>query len=250
MPGAAGLAPTIMYNMDSGLLGVATGVAAAVGFMGYAVRGRSSSVFGESFYHGDRRRPVLALTFDDGPSESTPKLLETLDKYHVPATFFMCGENVRRCPDVAREVAARGHELGNHTDSHPRLDFKSPRYIYREMADAQTTIQEITGVAPRWFRAPYGVRWFGVAQAQQALGLRGVMWTVIGRDWKWPSERVSGLLVNSATNGSILCLHDGRGVRSSPDIDTTIQAVESALPVLQERGFQFLTLSQILCPTN
>jgi len=239
-----------MYNMDSGLLGVATGVAAAAGFMGYAVRGRSSSVFGESFYHGDRSRPALALTFDDGPSESTPKLLDALDKYHVPATFFMCGENVRRCPDVAREVASRGHEIGNHTDSHARLDFKSPRFIYREMAQAQTTIQETTGVAPRWFRAPYGVRWFGVAQAQQLLGLRGVMWTVIGRDWKWPSERVSALMVNAAANGSIICLHDGRGVRPEPDIDTTIQAVEHALPLLQERGFQFLTLSQTLCPTN
>lgn len=239
-----------MYNMDSGLLGVATGVAAAAGFMGYAVRGRSSRVFGESFYHGDRSRPVLALTFDDGPSEATPKLLDALDRFRVPATFFMCGANVRRCPGVAREVAARGHELGNHTDSHPRLDFKSPRFIYREIAQAQTAIQETTGLAPRWFRAPYGVRWFGVAQAQQLLGLRGVMWTVIGRDWKWPSERVSGLLLNTAANGGIICLHDGRGVRPSPDIQATIQAVEFALPRLQERGFRFLTLSQTLCPTN
>ncbi|HSP69388.1 MAG TPA: polysaccharide deacetylase family protein [Bryobacteraceae bacterium] len=236
--------------MDSGLLGVATGVAAAAGFMGYAVRGRSSRVFGESFYHGDRSRPVLALTFDDGPSEATPKLLDALDRFRVPATFFMCGANVRRCPGVAREVAARGHELGNHTDSHPRLDFKSPRFIYREIAQAQTAIQETTGLAPRWFRAPYGVRWFGVAQAQQLLGLRGVMWTVIGRDWKWPSERVSGLLLNTAANGGIICLHDGRGVRPSPDIQATIQAVEFALPRLQERGFRFLTLSQTLCPTN
>ena len=170
-------------------------------FHGYAVRGRSSSVFGESYYHGDRSRPALALTFDDGPSESTPKLLEALDKYRVPATFFMCGENVRRCPDVAREVAARGHELGNHTDSHPRLDFKSPRFIYSEMARAQETIQETTGAKPRWFRAPYGVRWFGVAQAQELLGLRGVMWTVIGRDWRWPAARVSERVLNSAANG-------------------------------------------------
>lgn len=239
-----------MRNMDSGLLGVATGVAAAAGFMAYAVRGRSSSIFGESFYHGDRSRPVLALTFDDGPSESTPKLLDVLGRHRVPATFFMCGENVRRCPDVAREVAAQGHELGNHTDSHPRLDFKSPRFIYREMAQAQAAIQETTGIAPRWFRAPYGVRWFGVAQAQQLLGLRGVMWTVIGRDWRWPAERVSELVAKSAANGSIICLHDGRGVRPSPDIGATIQAVEYTLPRLQERGFQFLTLSQILCPTN
>jgi peptidoglycan/xylan/chitin deacetylase (PgdA/CDA1 family) len=236
--------------MDSGLLGVAAGAAAAAGFMGYAVRGRSSSVFGKSFYHGDRNRPALALTFDDGPSESTPKLLEALDHCRVPATFFMCGENVRRCPDVAREVAARGHEIGNHTDSHPRLDFKSPRFIYLEMARAQEIIQETTGVQPRWFRAPYGVRWFGVAQAQELLGLTGVMWTVIGRDWRWPAERVSELVINSAANGGIICLHDGRGVRPAPDISATIQAVEYTIPKLQERGFQFLTLTQILCPTN
>jgi peptidoglycan/xylan/chitin deacetylase (PgdA/CDA1 family) len=237
-------------SMDSGLFGVAAGAAAAAGFMGYAVRGRSSSVFGKSFYHGDRRRPALALTFDDGPSESTPKLLETLGKFQAAATFFMCGENVRRCPDVAREVVARGHELGNHTDSHPRLDFKSPGLIYREMAGAQETIRETTGVQPRWFRAPYGVRWFGVAQAQELLDLQGVMWTVIGRDWRWPAARVSELVLNKAANGGIICLHDGRGVRPAPDISATIEAVEYTVPKLQERGFQFLTLTQILCPKN
>jgi peptidoglycan/xylan/chitin deacetylase (PgdA/CDA1 family) len=236
--------------MDGGLLGVTSGVAAAAAFMSYAVRGRSSSIFGESYYHGDRSKPALALTFDDGPSESTPKLLDALDKYQVPATFFMCGENVRRCPGVAREVAARGHELGNHTDSHSRLDFKSAGFIYGELARAQETIQEATGAKPRWFRAPYGVRWFGVAQAQELLGLRGVMWTVIGRDWCWAAERVSERVLNNASNGGIICLHDGRVVQPEPDISATIEAVELAIPRLQDRGFEFLTLSQILCPKN
>src|SRR5580704_3902147 len=239
-----------MRSMDSGLLGVASGVAAAAAFMTYAVRGRSSSIFGESYYHGDRSRTALAFTFDDGPSESTPKLLEALDKYRVKATFFMCGENVRRCPDVAREVVARGHEIGNHTDSHPRLDFKSPRLIYREMATAQETIQEATGARPRWFRAPYGVRWFGVGQAQELLGLRGVMWTVMGRDWRLPAAHISERVLTRASNGGIVCLHDGRGVQPAPDIGATIEAVEYTVPRLQERGFQFLTLTQILCPQN
>jgi peptidoglycan/xylan/chitin deacetylase (PgdA/CDA1 family) len=236
--------------MDSGLLGVTSGVAAAAAFMSYAVRGRSSSIFGESYYHGLRDRPALALTFDDGPSETTPKLLEALDKYRVPATFFMCGDNVRRCTDIAREVAARGHELGNHTSSHPFLVFKSPRFIYSEMARAQETIRETTGVTPHWFRAPYGARWFGVGQAQQLLRLRGVMWTVIGRDWQWPAARVSERVLNDAANGAIICLHDGRGVRPAPDIGATIEAVEYTIPRLQERGFEFLTLTQILCPQN
>jgi peptidoglycan/xylan/chitin deacetylase (PgdA/CDA1 family) len=236
-----------MMGMDSGLLGVAAGAVAASGLMAYAVRGRSSSIFGESYHHGDRSQPALALTFDDGPSESTPKLLDVLDQYRVRATFFMCGDNVRRCPDVAREVAARGHELGNHTSSHPFLAFKSPRFIYSEMARAQETIQETTGATPHWFRAPYGARWFGVGQAQQLLRLRGVMWTVIGRDWQWPAERVSELILNSAANGAIICLHDGRGVRPAPDIGATIEAVEYTVPRLQERGFEFLTLTHFLC---
>src|SRR6185369_52482 len=118
----------------------AAGVLAAGGCMGYAVRGRSSTVFGPSIYHGDRSRPALALTFDDGPSESTPALLEILAEHNVLATFFMCGKNVRRLPAVARAVAAAGHEIGNHSDSHPRFDFKSPEFIYGELALAQETI--------------------------------------------------------------------------------------------------------------
>jgi peptidoglycan/xylan/chitin deacetylase (PgdA/CDA1 family) len=118
------------------------------------------------------------------------------------------------------------------------------------MARAQQIIHETTSASPQWFRAPYGARWFGVGQAQHLLRLRGVMWTVIGRDWQWPAERVSERVLNGAANGGIICLHDGRGVRPAPDIGATIQAVEYTVPRLQERGFQFLTLSQILCPQN
>jgi peptidoglycan-N-acetylglucosamine deacetylase len=236
--------------MDSGIFGIAAGAVAASGFMAYAVRGRSSRIFGESYYHGDRSKPALALTFDDGPSESTPKLLEALDRHQVSATFFMCGENVRRCPDVAREVASRGHEIGNHTDSHRRLDFKSPRYIYGEMARAQETIQEVTGAKPRWFRAPYGVRWFGVAQAQELLGLNGVMWTVIGRDWKLEPKSIVRRVLPKIDNGAIVCLHDGRELRARPDVGNTIEAVRRLIPILKAEGYRLQTVSQLICPTN
>jgi peptidoglycan/xylan/chitin deacetylase (PgdA/CDA1 family) len=177
-------------------------------------------------------------------------LLEVLAKHGVRATFFMCGKNVRRIPGVAREVVGQGHEIGNHTDNHPRFDFKSPEYIYREMAAAQETIQAATGVTPRLFRAPYGVRWFGLRSAQKRLGLTGVMWTVIGRDWRWPASRVADRLIHGAANGGILCLHDGRGLRAAPDIRATVNAVESVLPQLQERGFKFETVSEMLCLKN
>lgn len=220
------------------------------GFLGYAVRGRSSAFFAPSSYRGDRSRPVLALTFDDGPSESTPALLEILAAHDIRATFFMCGKNVRRLPGLAREVHARGHEIGNHTDSHPYLHFKSAQFIYREMALAQETIEAATGVTPRLFRAPYGARWFGLRSAQERLGLTGVMWTVIGKDWKRPASRVALRLLRGAQNGGILCVHDGRTVEAAPDIRATIEAVGSAVPRLREKGFRFETVSEILCLKN
>jgi len=232
------------------LLGAAAGIFAAAGSLAYAVRGRSSAVFAPSVYRGDRKRRALALTFDDGPSEATPALLEILAQHQVPATFFMCGANVRRHPKVAREVISAGHEPGNHSDSHPRFDFRSPEFIYGEIALAQETIVQTTGAAPKFFRAPYGVRWFGLRRAQERLGLMGVMWTVLGRDWKWPSNRVAHLLLHRASNGAIFCLHDGRETLRAPDIRATLEAVEYVVPKLKERGFEFETVSRILCPRN
>src|SRR5437763_8603475 len=115
---------------------VAGTVSCAAGIMAYAVRGRSSSLLAPSVYKGVSDRRAIALTFDDGPSESTPALLEILGKYGAPATFFQCGANVRRVPEIARQVASAGHEIGNHSDSHPYFHFRSAAFMYRELAGA------------------------------------------------------------------------------------------------------------------
>jgi peptidoglycan/xylan/chitin deacetylase (PgdA/CDA1 family) len=230
------------------VIGAAGAMAAAGCLAGYAVRGRSSSFFAPSVYRGDPSRAALALTFDDGPSESTPALLDILEANDVLATFFMCGHNVRRFPEVAREVLRRGHEIGNHTDNHPRLDFKPPEFIYREMAQAQETIQLHTGATPSFFRAPYGVRWFGLRRAQERLRLTGVMWTVIGRDWSLPADRICERLTQGASNGGILCLHDGRATQPAPDVRAMLVAVKRVIPRLKERGFQFQRLSELIGP--
>ncbi len=162
---------------------LATAAGGAAGYLAWAVRGRSAAVFGASVYRGARDSKAIALTFDDGPSESTPLLLEELARHGVSATFFQCGCNVRRLPGIARQVAEAGHEIGNHSDTHPLLCFRSARFMTQELARAQHSIFDATGQTPRYFRAPYGVRWFGIGQAQAETGLTGVMWTVIGRDW-------------------------------------------------------------------
>ncbi len=222
----------------------------SAGVLAYAVRTPSCSLLAPSVHRGPGARPTIALTFDDGPSESTAELLEILASHRAPATFFQIGANVRRLPEVAREVLAAGHEIGNHTDTHPRLTLKSPGFIDRELARAQETIEQTTGRRPRYFRAPYGARWFGLRQAQQRLSLSGVMWSSIALDWKWPAPRVVSRLIDGAAPGAILCLHDGRVLQHRPDVGVTLQAVRELLPKLMEQGFRFEKVTDILCPTK
>jgi peptidoglycan-N-acetylglucosamine deacetylase len=235
---------------DSALKTAAGLTIASAGALAYAVRVPSCSWLAPSVCRGTNSRPAIALTFDDGPSESTTQLLEILDRHHAPATFFQCGVNVRRLPAVAREVAAAGHEIGNHTDSHPLLALKSPGFIYRELTAAQETIEKATGRRPRYFRAPYGARWFGLRAAQQRLGLLGVTWSTIALDWKRQTPAVVSRLLQGVSRGAILCLHDGRVLDHRPDIGVTIQAVRELLPILTERGFHFEKVTDILCPTK
>lgn len=228
---------------------LAAGAAAgSAGFLSYAVRGRSSNIFGPSVYRGVSSRRAVALTFDDGPSESTPELLDILARHGARATFFQCGENVRRLPAVAREVAAAGHEIGNHTDTHPHLSFKSAGFIRDELARAQESIEAAAGATPILFRAPFGVRWFGLREAQRQFGLLGVMWTTIGVDWKLSCDEVLSRLQAGIRNGAIFCLHDGRELRRQPDITATLRAVERIVPFLINNGYHFERVSEIICP--
>lgn len=218
--------------------------------MAYGVRGRSATLFAPSVYRGPSSRRSLALTFDDGPSESTPQLLEVLSSQDVPATFFQCGANVRRLPEVAREVVRRGHEIGNHSDTHPRFYFRRPAFIRDELDRAQATIAATTGLSPALYRSPFGIRWPGMRAAQQRLHLLGVMWTVIGRDWKLDTAAIVHRVLPQAGNGAIICLHDGRQLETRPQVAATIEAVRRLIPALKDQGYRFETVSQLICPTN
>ncbi len=221
---------------------------ASLAFFAYAARGRSSRFFGPSIHRGPRHRRELALTFDDGPSPSTPRVLEVLARYGVRATFFQCGLHVEQRPGVAREVAAAGHEIGNHGYSHAGFWLRSPQFIHQELERAQQAIAQATGGAPRLFRAPYGVRWFGLRAAQRRFGLLGVMWTVSARDWKLPADRIAPRLLRGACNGAIFCLHDGRVLAPDPDIRPTLEALERVIPALLDRGYRLVTVSELIRP--
>lgn len=233
------------------LMEVATGaVAASAGVLAYGVRHPRSSLVAPSVWHGTASRRSIALTFDDGPSESTPRILDLLDCFGVQATFFQCGANVRRLPQVCRQVAEADHEIGNHTDTHPFLHLRSAAFIRGEIQAAQRTIEDGAGRSPVLFRAPYGVRWFGLGEAQREFGLTGITWTTIALDWKLRPADVARRILEAASPGAILCLHDGRELTPDPDISVTLEALRLAIPRWIDRGLQFETVSQILCPTN
>ena len=234
-------------------LAVAAAVGACVAGGYYAVKGRSSQVFGPSMYAGTGDRRSVALTFDDGPSPGTIELLDYLAGENVRATFFQCGANVERHPEIARAVHEAGHEIGNHAYSHPRLcprlgwqpNLLSSNEIFEEFARTQRLLQAM-GIEPTLLRAPYGLRWFGLRETQRRLGLLGVMWTVIGRDWEWGAEAIARLVLEKTRPGGIICLHDGRDIRPNPDISATLAAVKLIVPALKRDGYAFETVSELM----
>lgn len=233
-----------------------TAAAACVSGAAYSIAGRSSQIFGPSVYRGTVTRRSLALTFDDGPSEGSLRLIEYLASQNIKSTFFQCGMNVRRHPQISRAIHETGHEIGNHTYSHPclcprltwNLNLHSPAFIDKEFSSAQRAIQDETGCTPTLLRAPYGLRWYGMREVQKRLQLLGVMWTVIGHDWEWPAERIAERVIKKASPGGIICLHDGRGIGQNPDVTPMLNAIREIVPVLKDQGYSFETVTELLCP--
>ncbi len=227
---------------------------AVVSTAAYSIVGRSSQVFGPSVYRGSGKRRSLSLTFDDGPSEGSLPLIDYLSRHNIKATFFECGLNVKRHPQIARDIRDAGHEIGNHTYSHPcfcprltwNLNLHSPSFIDKEFSAAQRIIEDETGVTPSLLRAPYGLRWYGMGAVQKRLRLLGVMWTVIGHDWEWPADRIANLVLRKAAPGGIICLHDGRGIQPHPDISQMLAALRKIVPVLKDQGYSFETVSELV----
>jgi peptidoglycan/xylan/chitin deacetylase (PgdA/CDA1 family) len=187
------------------VLGV--GAAACAHYATYAVR---SQWLGPTIWRGRQDRPLVALTFDDGPAEDTPRILEVLGEAGVRAAFFMIGRQVARHPELARRIVAAGHEVGNHSYSHPIFLYRTARQTRNELSRTQEIIADVTGVRPAWSRPPCGVRSRAYFAAALEMGLRTVQWTVAGFDWKRrPAHRIARDVLRGASAGAIVLLHDG-----------------------------------------
>jgi peptidoglycan-N-acetylglucosamine deacetylase len=231
---------------------------AAAGFtIYYGAVDSGSQLFGRTVCHTSSPRR-LAITFDDGPNPSiTPKFLDFLDRYQVRATFFLIGRYVRECPELAREVAARGHVVGNHTQTHPNLFWLTPAKIRDELRECQEAITSACGVAPKWFRPPFGFRNPAVVPAARSFDLRVVMWSLIPNDWlaqssEWLVDRMRPIAdraqrsalrsIEANVGGDILCLHDGSHRAQNTDRSRTLAALESCVPRWRDLGLEFVTI--------
>lgn len=240
--------------MNPWLIEIAAAAASSGAVISYAAVDPRAQLFGATLCRTASPRQ-LALTFDDGPNpEITPRLLDLLDRYDAKATFFAIGRFVQECAALAREISARGHLLGNHTQTHPNLFWLSPQAVRDQLLQCQSALQDATGSPARYFRPPFGLRNPWVVRTARDLGMRTVMWTLLPGDWQdKPLERLIARMRHIAvhaqnasdrSSGDVLCLHDGghRGLHS--DRTRTIAALEYWLPRWRDVGLKFVTIAQ------
>jgi peptidoglycan-N-acetylglucosamine deacetylase len=192
----------------------------------------------------------VALTFDDGPSGTTPAILDVLDTYGVRATFFVIGSWVERLPDVVRDAAARGHELGNHTWTHVDADrTRELAALYDEVATTNDVIERVTGRRPTLLRPPYGSDPGRFARVAAECGLDAtVLWSVQSFDWQDPEpEPIVEQVVAEVEPGAIVLFHDGqRDTNDAKPRVSTLAALPTILEHLRSVGYEFLTVSELL----
>lgn len=183
----------------------------------------------------------IAITFDDGPNpNNTPRLLDMLRARNIKATFYVVGSNVDLYPQIVRRTVAEGHEIGSHSYTHRLLSKMSDPEIRNELNRCRDAIGRATGIQPRTLRPPYG----GLLQRQREwvnaeYGYPIILWAVDPLDWKRPGPSVvCSRILSHTTAGSIILAHDLHS--------QTVDAMPATLDGLLQRGFKFVTVSQLL----
>ena len=217
---------------------VSSGVITGLMVGGYAYAGLvpTSQVFGRTLLAGHDRNEI-ALTFDDGPNDPyTLQLLDLLAQHQVRAIFFLVGNFVRRCPEIARAILQAGHLIGNHTMSHPSLMWERPSRVHEELVGCNVVLEDVTGTAVHYFRPPFGARRPDVLRTAVELGLKPVMWNVTAHDWDATDPRALVARVERLIGrnqrlgrGSNILLHDGGHRELGTDRSVTLAATKILL---------------------
>jgi peptidoglycan/xylan/chitin deacetylase (PgdA/CDA1 family) len=205
------------------------------------VNSSTYQLFGDYVARVETREKVVALTFDDGPHPLyTPKVLAALERQHVKATFFLMGRNVERFPAVARDVLRHGHEIGNHSYSHPKLVLMSPGRVREEIERTDALIRAIGVTGPIHFRPPHASKFIVLPYVLTDMRKLSVLGDVDPEEWKGrPAEVMTETILRQVRPGSIIGLHDVMGIES-------LRTLENILPALADRGYRFETVTELV----
>ena len=191
---------------------------------------------------GTHRRRVIALTFDDGPSPYTPAIVGSLTRLHVPATFFVVGQQLRFFSAALRDELRHGFDIGDHTENHAWLARLGAPAQRSQISTAATAVAKLGAPFPRLFRPPYGAYNYGTLSTLRRLRMLMVLWSIDPGDWRRPGTKaiIAGVLAH-ARPGAIVILHDGGGDRSQ-----TVAALPSIVRGLRRRHYVLVSVPQLL----
>ncbi|EAZ92131.1 polysaccharide deacetylase family protein [Crocosphaera chwakensis] len=199
------------------------------------------------------KKQSVVLTFDDGPSpQYTEAILDILRKYNVKATFFVVGSQVSQYCPILRRIYQEGHEIGNHSYNHPWMGRISSEEQQQEIFQTQSIIENCIGSKPRWFRSPYASQNESTLKIAHQAGLNTALWTIDTEDWRKTSTTNS--IIEKALNyrsNNIILMHDGvepnpnfKHPSASSSRSNTVQSLDIIIQRFQDKGFQFVTISE------
>lgn len=195
------------------------------------------------YYKNENSYMKIALTFDDGPHPRyTGQILDVLEEYDIKATFFVVGVNAKNYPDSLIDVIKRGHEIGNHTYSHPHVSGLNTYTLTDEVEECESTIYGLTDYKTKLFRPPEGMIDADVRTVLRSLDYKVIMWDIDTRDWAHePPEKIAEKVISNIASGDIILMHDYIG-HNSP----TVEAIKIFIPVLLEKGYKFVVVSELI----
>lgn len=195
---------------------------------------------------GSKKQKIIALTFDDGPHPTyTPQILDLLQENNAKATFFVLGMYAQKYPDIIKRQAKEGHEIGNHTFSHIDVNKVSKEKVVDEFLTTQEIITSLTGIKPKVFRPPYGLYNTKVMDIAIESKCSIILWSTFqdSKDWSNPGvDQIVNTTFSELENGDIILFHDYVYKEESH----TVEALKTILPELKKKGYQFVTISELL----
>lgn len=213
---------------------------ALAGVLGYGLAAPRSTLLGPAMSLAEDPAEVM-LTFDDGPSAYTAQVLDILRAHDIKATFFLCGENAARYPELVRRIRDEGHVIGNHTWSHRYLYLADRATVAGEIDRTQDVLEKITGTRPVWFRPPFGVRAFSLDGVLRERGMKMMLWSDRAHDGDLSPDGIVAKTLAQLEPGAIVLLHDGYEAYEPSMVDrsATVAALPGIIAGARAAGYRF-----------